>query len=138
MPASYLIDLPRLIVFSRGWGKLTDDDIISHARTLRADPRLTPGFRQIVDFLRVSEVRVTSDGVSTVAKHNPCPRDARRGIVVPSDGTYGLVRMFQIYMEAESEHMGIFRALGPALEWIGLEAVTPWPAQAPDALFGGE
>jgi hypothetical protein len=136
MPGSYWIDVPRLIVFSRGWGVLTDEEIISHARTLRADPRLAPGFRQVVNFLELSEVRVTSEGVSTVARHNPFPRDARRGIVVPSDGTYGLTRMFQIYMEAESEHMGIFRALGPALEWVGLDPGTPWPAQAPDATFG--
>jgi hypothetical protein len=138
MPGSYVIDVPRLVVFSRGWGVLTDDELISHAKTLRADPRLAPGFRQVADFRHLSEVRVTSDGVITVARHNPFPRDARRGIVVPSDGTYGLARMFQIYIEAESEHLGIFRALGPALEWVGLDPETPWPGQAPDALFGGE
>ena len=37
MPASYLIDLPRGVVFSRGWGLLTDEEILAHARALRAD-----------------------------------------------------------------------------------------------------
>ncbi|HYQ89597.1 MAG TPA: hypothetical protein VEU09_08215 [Candidatus Binatia bacterium] len=108
------------------------------ARPLRADPRPAPGFRQIFDFRHLSELRLTSAGVSTVARHYPFPRDARRGIVVPTEGAFGLARMFQIYMEAESDHMGIFRAMGPALEWIGLDAATPWPAQAPDAVFGEE
>jgi hypothetical protein len=138
MPSSYLIDVPRSIVFSRGWGVLTDSELISHANTLRADSRLAPGFQQVVDFRDLTEMRVTSAGVTSIARHNPFPSDARRAIVVASDAVLGMVRMFQISMEADSENFGIFRELGPALQWIGLDAATPWPTQAPDATFSGE
>src|SRR5438045_1420907 len=35
MPGSYLIDVPRRIVFSRGWGKVTEEEVLAHARALR-------------------------------------------------------------------------------------------------------
>lgn len=47
MPGSYLIDESRRLVFSRGWGVITDEEMASHAGNLRADPRFDPGFRKI-------------------------------------------------------------------------------------------
>ena len=136
MPSSYLIDLPRRIVFSRGWGLLTDLDITSHAETLRADRRFDPAFRQIVDFRDVKEIQVTRKGIERVAAHNPFRLDARRGFVVALDQAFEMLNMFGLYTEADSKQFGIFRALEPAMEWIGLDPATPWPSQAPDATFG--
>jgi hypothetical protein len=43
MPASYLIDQTRGVVFSRGWGVLTDEEILAHGRGRPGgDARLTP------------------------------------------------------------------------------------------------
>jgi len=136
MPGSYLIDGERRIVFSRGWGVLTDDEILSHAKTLRADPRFDPGFRQLLDFLGVSEILVTSAGISTLARHNPFRRDSRRAVIVPTDEAFGLTRMFSLYTDADPSQFGIFRTTGPALEWIGLDPASVWPERAPDAIFG--
>lgn len=65
MPGSYLIDESRGLVFSRGWGVLTDEE-------LQADP----------------------------------------------------------------EQFRVFRAIGPALEWVGLDSSMPWPADEPHAFIG--
>jgi hypothetical protein len=46
------------------------------------------------------------------------------------------MRMFEAYMDADPAQFGIFRELGPALEWVGLDSATPWPEQEPDATFG--
>lgn len=135
MPGSYLIDLPRRIVFSRGWGVLTDMEIGAHAETLRADPRFDPGFRQIANFLELTQVRVTAEGVRNVALHNPFRPEARRAFAVPSDETFGLTRMFELYTDSHADQFGIFRALGPAMEWLGLDSMTPWPVQPPDKIF---
>ncbi len=135
MPGSYLIDVPRRIVFSRGWGVLLDADIASHADALRADRRFDPAFRQITDFLEVSEIRLTSASIQHVAAHNPFRPDARRGFAVALDRGFELLHMYGLYTVADANQFGIFRALGPAMEWIGLDAETPWPSP-PDALFG--
>lgn len=136
MPASYLIDVQRRIVFSRGWGLLTDTDLTAHADTLRADRRFEPSFSQVVDFRDVGEIRVTSACVEHVAAHNPFRLDARRGFVVALDRAFEMLNMFGLYTEADASQFGIFRALEPAMEWIGLDPATPWPSQAPDATFG--
>jgi len=135
MPCSYLIDVARKIVFSRGWGALTDEELHTHAKTLIADPRFAPGFRQLADFRDLTEVLVTSDGVKILAQRNPFPPHARRAVVAPGDAAFGMSRMFETFMEADPEQFRVFRVMEPALEWVGLDPSTPWPEREPDQVF---
>ena len=137
MPGSYLIDVASGVVYSRKWGVLTDEQIAAYSETLRADPRFDPGFRQIADFRELTDIRVSGAGVREVARHNPFRRDARRAFVVSSEEVFGLTRMFGSYTDSSGDAFRIFRAIEPAFEWIGLDPTTPWPAQPPDATFGG-
>jgi len=136
MPASFLIDAPSGVVYSRGWGVLTDDEIAAHADALATDARFEPGFRQIVDFRELTEIQVTGAGVREVARHNPFRRDARRAFVVASDEAFGVTRMFGMFTDSSGDEFRIFRAIEPAFEWIALDAKTPWPTRSPDARFG--
>lgn len=136
MPASYLIDQHRSLVFSRGWGVFTDEELLWHAETLRADPRFDPGFRQIVNFLDLTDVRVSPEGVRTIAQINPFHTDSRRAVVVPSDLVFGLTRMFEAHSNSRPDQFRVFRTLEPAFEWVGLDRAAVWPAGEPDAVVG--
>jgi hypothetical protein len=136
MPGSYLIDVPRRIVFSRGWGKVTEEEVLAHARALRDDPRFEPGFRQLIDFRDIDRFELTSAGVQHIAQRNPFRTDARRAFVVAQEEVFGMIRMYWSYAEADPKQFRVFRAIGPALEWIGLNAAEPWPATEPDVFFG--
>jgi len=136
MSASYLIDQPRSIVFSRAWGILTDDELRWHAETLQADARFDPGFRQAADFRDVVEMRVTPEGVRSLAHVNPFRRDSRRAIIVPTDLTFGFVRMFEALTQSDPEQFRVFRLMGPAFEWVGLDPAMPWPVEEPNATIG--
>ena len=136
MPGSYLIDVPRGIVFSRGWGVVTDEEILAHARALRDDPRFERGFRQLIDFRDIDRFAVTSAGVQHIAQRNPFRLDARRAFVVAQDEVFGMLRMYWSYAEADPNEFRVFMAMEPALEWIGLDPKEPWPATQPDAFFG--
>jgi len=136
MANSYLIDSTRNIVFSRAWGILTDDELLWHSRTLRADPRFDPAFRQVGSFLELSEVRVTAEGVRTLAQLNPFNRDSRRAVVAPSDLVFGLTRMFEAHTNSDPDQFRVFRALGPAFEWVGMDPTASWPSGEPDAIIG--
>lgn len=136
MPGSYLIDPAQSLVFSRGWGVLTDEELLWHAQSLRAHPRFDPGFRQIVNFLELGEIRVTPEGVRNLAQFNPFRPDSRRAVAVASDLAFGLTRMFEAHTNSDQEQFRIFRAIGPALEWVGLDPATIWPEREPDAVFG--
>jgi len=136
MPVSYLIDQARGVVFSRAWGVVTDEEVLAHAKVLRADARLIPALRQVADFRHVTKLGVTSEGVRRVARNNPFGPDARRSFVAPLDETVGMLRMFGIYMDADTSQFRIFRTLEPAMEWVGLDPATAWPGEPPDATFG--
>jgi hypothetical protein len=136
MPGSYLIDLQQGLVFSRGWGVLTDGELHWHAETLGADPRFHSDLRQICSFLEVSETRVSPEGVRTLAQMNPFRRDSRRAVVVPSDLIFGLTRMFEAHTNSDHEQFRIFRTLGPAFEWVGVDTAADWPTRDPDAVIG--
>ena len=106
-----------------------------HARALRDDPRFEPGFRQLIDFRDIDRIELTTKGVQHVAHRNPFRRDARRAFVVTQEEVFGMVRMYWSYAEADPDQFRVFRVIGPALEWVGLDATAPWPTETPDALF---
>lgn len=135
MPCSYWIDASRNTVFSRGWGVFTDEELLAHATTLRADARFAPSFRQITDFRDLDGLHVTAEGVTRLARDNPFPRDARRAVVVASEAVYGMCRMFEVRMDVDPTQFAIFRAIEPAFEWIGLDPGTPWPTRVADWMF---
>lgn len=129
MPFEYTIDLPRSIVLSRGWGALTDGELVAHARALAVDPRFKPHFRQICSFLEVSDVQVTAAGIREMTLLNPFGAGARRALVVKSDVAFGMARMYQIMRDDSPDEVEIFRDLDRALEWLRLadakEALLP-------------
>lgn len=135
MPGSYRIDVTGGVVYSRAWGALTDAEVAAHGQALLADPRFDPGFRQIVDFLELTDIRLSGAGVREIARHNPFRQDARRAFVVASDEAFGLTRMFWMFTNSSADAFQIFRALEPAFEWIGLERTASWPAGPPDVTF---
>jgi len=114
---------------------LTDAELNSHAATLRADSRFNPGLRQVVDFLGLTKLDITSGAVSEVAQKNPFRRDSRRAFYRSFGRDPRVTRMFELYMGADPEQFKIFQALGAALQWVGLNPETGWPTRA-DVTFG--
>lgn len=103
MPAVYKIDVARGIVFTRGYGVVTDDDIVRHAHDLKNDPLFRPTFRQFTDFSEVAEIKVTSEGVASILSDaNPFPPDAVRAVYAPSKLAFGMSRMFEIRHRASA------------------------------------
>lgn len=121
MPAEYIIDAERGIVFSRGVGTVTDDDLQQHAAKLKADPAFKASFRQFADFSEVKELRITSGGIASIAgKANPFGPDAIRAAYAPQDLIFGMARMFATMHEASS--LLVTRDRAAAERHLGLAA----------------
>jgi len=119
VPAEYTIDLARAIVFTRGYGVITDDDLRNHASMLRRDPSFQPTFRQFVDFSAVTGVEVTAAGVASIlGSANPFPPDAVRAVFVSNDAAFGLSRLFEIRHAASG--MLVTRSREEAERHVGL------------------
>src|SRR6266850_7414679 len=138
MPYSYWIDVEREIVFSRIWGTLTDEQVAAHAVGLKADPRFDAELNQVLDLRELTDLRVTNAGIRKVAHLVPFRPDVRRAFVVGTGQAEALSSILFTYTDAGVDQYTLFRTLEPAMEWVGLDSATPWPAQAPDRTFGAD
>jgi hypothetical protein len=121
MPVGYTIDLARSLVLSRGWGVVTDRELLAHARALSADPRFARSFHQLADLRDVTDARVTeSTKKQMLVRLNPFGAGARRAMVVTCDVAFGMARMYQILRDGSPDELEIFREMDDALQWLGI------------------
>ena len=120
MPGAYTIDLARSLVLSRGWGVVTDRELLAHVRALTADPRFAPHFRQLADLRDVTDMQVTASTIREMVRLNPFWAGARRALVVTSDVVFGMARMYQILRDESPDELRIFRKVDDALQWLGI------------------
>ena len=118
MPATFLIDHDERIVRSRAWGLLIDSDLFDTQQRLRDDPRFEPTYCQIWDFTAVQQLCLTGDGLRKLAANSPFSRDARRAIVVGSEGAYGMARMYALLSDRNPAYFRIFRDTPAAIKWL--------------------
>ena len=127
MPADFELRRETRIVYSRGWGALTDADLVGHQAHMTAlfkAGRLDVDWAQLWDFTAVENLDgVSTTGIRRVADGNPWPRYTVRAVVVATDEQFGLVRMFQALGEPKTDGMGITRSLAEADAFIARERV---------------
>jgi hypothetical protein len=122
VPISYEIDQARGLVLSTAGGILTDGDILSLKARLLADPRWSPGMRELADVRAIERLEVTTDGVRRMAGHDaafaPAIGSYRLALVVPRDEVFGMARMYQMLTEPAVPYVGVFRDLAEAAAWL--------------------
>ncbi len=123
MPADYTIDKSQRMVFSKAYGILTDQDIISHQEMLRDDPDFDPGFSQLVDCTNITKADdISTDAIYELARRHLFGAESQRAFVAPKKLLYGLFRMFQILTDDYPDELVVFRDLTEARKFLKLEA----------------
>jgi hypothetical protein len=120
MSGAYTIDLERSLVRSRGWGVLTNRELLAHARALTRDPHFAPNFRQLADLRAVTDVQITAATIKEMVRLNPFWTGARRALVITNDVLFGMARMYQILKDESPDELQIFRNMDDAIQWLGL------------------
>ena len=120
MPFEYVIDVERELVYSRGWGDVTEADLLDHQRKLAQDPQFQPTFSQLVDLRDPTSINVTADAVRNGARRHVFGPHARRAIVVPDSEKFGLAQMFQSYRQLAGgeDQIRIFLSMNAARGWL--------------------
>lgn len=126
MPGSYIILPEARFVYSRFWGKVTDQHLQAHARALLVNPRFESSFAQLVDFREVSDIKVTTEGIRAMTHLNPFGRGARRAFVAPGITAFGLARMYELMKLVDDDQLQVVREMPDALKWLGERAPVGW------------
>jgi hypothetical protein len=116
----FRIDRALKIIFNTYSGVLTDEDLYTHQREMLADPSFSADFSQLSNYLDVTQVQVSTPAIHSLAASRSFRPGVRRAIVVSSELSYGLSRMFQMLHEESGENTEVFRDLSEARRWLGL------------------
>src|SRR5206468_766239 len=120
VPISYDIDPNERLVVSRLSGVVTNDEVQIHNSSLPTDPQFDPSYRQLIDLSGITEIRITTDTVTTAAQNQYFTPGTRRAFVATSDATFGMARMFAMRAEAGGQTIEVFRDRKKAENWLGI------------------
>jgi hypothetical protein len=125
MPINYKFFKSFNLVYAVGTGSLTDQDCTSHAYQLFHDPDFDYDYDELLDLSRVTAVDLTNDGVYMtsleVLQHRDLLVNAKLAIVAPTEALYGMARMYELMLSPYLRNTQVFRAVDPALDFLGLE-----------------
>ncbi len=121
MPVTYHIDKTNEIVFVNATGEFTAEDFRIHNHRLADDPDFDPHYGVLFDLRSITDFRISSDQVRKFAKVHIFHKRARRAYVVPTEEVYGMVRMFSLLSDFESDVIQIFQDMAEARRWLGLD-----------------
>lgn len=121
MPFFYQIDKRQRLIHFRVEGTVVSRNLVAHQREVRDDPDFDPTFSVLADFTAVTNVEANNEAVHDLASSDPMNRDCRRALVVDNDVVYGLARMYQMLLDLSEDNCRIFRSMGEAREWLGVD-----------------
>jgi len=123
MPAEYIIDKSRGIVFTKAYGEVNDEEAYAHQDKLRADPDFEPGFSQIIDSTGVTNTEKCSyEALYKLAERNPFGAGSKRAFVATNRLLYVMGHMFKAITKDSPDEIAVFKDLQEARKFLGLEA----------------
>ena len=118
MPADFLINREQKAVFSYGWGTLTRKDIKDHRTRLWQDASFRPEFKQIAMLSDVSEMKLSSHEIWSLASEPVFAPRSLRALVATGSPHFGLAKVFDGYSQGQVTK--VFRSLEEAAEWLNV------------------
>ena len=119
MKHDYSIDENRRFVHVQMSGPITFAQVRQLVGELAADPRVLPGFGELIDLRDATTDSISGDDVRQLAM-GTLDASTRRAFVTSDILTYGLARMFEIYrqLHRKPDTIAVFRRLDEAEAWL--------------------
>lgn len=131
MPATFLVDVERRIIFLRLSGVVTEEELFTTAKAANNDERAKEGgFDRLIDLSETSQLKISSEGVRRLAEVTREFVVGHRALVATSPVTFGIARMWEQNLLLPPDHSRVFDNLPDAMEFLGLDRDMPWPAEA--------
>ena len=121
MPASLKVDVKNRTVYSSFEGLISDSDLLAHGSAIKNHPDFNPRFSEIVDFSKVTELRVTVGFINSLAKSGSVYSAAsKHAVIAPHDLSFGIARMYQILAEDTRPTLAVVRSMDEARKFVGI------------------
>jgi hypothetical protein len=117
-PFDYSIDTGARLVSARIVGILTFGRIVHYASSLRADPRFSPAFSELVDLRGVESVQLAAQEIMMLADDvDPFSSKSLRAFVAQSEAQIHVAQFHRI-LRPESKTIRVFFSMDEARRWI--------------------
>ncbi len=121
MAITYWIEKEKKRIQALVVGKFTMEDIIQTIYQVTADPNFQAGFDILSDHTGIEEVitteqiKITTSHLTTLSHHFT---GSRWAVVTTRDASFGMMRMFSIYLEKILITLKVFRSITQAEKWL--------------------
>ena len=111
-------------------GKVNFKDVAAARDSIRQQPSFDPAFDHLIDFSGITTLAVNAEEMRRLAEQpDPFSERATRIIVAPTDGLYGMARMYDSIGERQHPNEFVVRSMEEALAILGArgEGAPPEP-----------
>jgi hypothetical protein len=128
MPISYRLDAAQGVIRITFSGRVTVDEFRQSRGGIGNDPGFRPEMHRLTDVRDLTELPGLDElrelaRVAAIAQQHE-PRTVRRGVIVASQVTYGVVRQYQTFLSLAGYEVDILVGDAEAERWLaGLPAV---------------
>ena len=130
MPVTFQIDVRRQLIFLHLSGVVTETELFTTGRAANSDERVKEGFARLINLSDVTNFSLSSDAIRRLADVSRSVPAGRRALVATSPVTFGIARMWEQNLMLPEGTSQVFDNLPDAMEFLGLDRDTPWPAGA--------
>ena len=124
MPIEYDIIKDKQLVWVKGSGTITSNDVISHLVMLAADNRYKAPMKKLVDYRSIDDINILQEEAGEIAStkeaYSSTFHGERCAFVSPEDLTYGTSRVHQALIDSVDINTEVFRDMNDALNWLGV------------------
>src|SRR5262245_17596840 len=126
MPIEYQVDHRGRIVFAKGRGRLTDQDVFGYQNSVWSRPGVA-GYDELMDMLAVESIEIPSTDrmreLASLSAAMDAPGIASRFAVVATNQiAYLLGKIYEAMRgldERSTKEVAVFRTITEALNWLG-------------------
>lgn len=125
MAVKYKIYIDKKLVYVKGKGEISFNDLLKHLVTLYDDPKYIAPMKKLVDYRNATLAKLTTQEANIITNKKAELKDKfvneRCAFVIKEDVDFGMSRVHGVYIEPSKIVAEVFRDINKALSWLEVD-----------------